>query len=160
MSWSAVLHRRERLRLAPADRAGPAIRVLDRAEEVPFVGRADELQLLSQRLADARRGHARTVLIGGEAGVGKSRLLSRFAEIARQAGAHVLAGTCEEHFGDPTPYGPLLEVLESFGREYGPQRAAGLGGSAYRAAGRLLRSRRRLDAQPAAGLPGRAPDAR
>ncbi|HEX8093243.1 ATP-binding protein, partial [Jatrophihabitans sp.] len=99
--------------------------------EAPFVGRADELGLLLRRLADARLGHARTVLIGGEAGVGKSRLLSEFTRAARHAGAHVLAGTCEEHFGDPTPYGPLLQVLESFGRDYGPQRAAELGRSAY-----------------------------
>jgi len=99
-------------------------------EEVPFVGRGSELELLSQRLADAWRGHARTVVIGGEAGVGKSRLLKAFAEDARQAGAHVLAGTCEEHFGDPMPYGPLLEVLENFRREYGSQ-AVELGGAAY-----------------------------
>src|SRR3954468_2268452 len=99
--------------------------------EVPFVGRADKLDLLSLRLADARRGQARTVLIGGEAGVGKSRLLSRFAETARQAGGHGLTGTCEEHFGDPTPYGPLLELLETFKRDYGPLRAAELGGPAY-----------------------------
>lgn len=99
--------------------------------EAPFVGRRGELDLLSLRLADARDGRARTLLIGGEAGVGKSRLLTRFAETAGQAGAYVLTGSCEEHFGDPTPYGPLLEMLETFGRQHGPQRAAELGGPAY-----------------------------
>ncbi|WP_326550529.1 helix-turn-helix transcriptional regulator [Micromonospora sp. NBC_01813] len=99
--------------------------------EAEFIGRTDQLELLARRLTDARQGHARTVLIGGEAGIGKSRLLSRFAESARAAGAHVLSGAGEEHFGDPMPYGPLLEVLDSFGREYGESRAAVLGGDAY-----------------------------
>jgi DNA-binding CsgD family transcriptional regulator len=100
-------------------------------EESVFVGRADELGLLRRRLAEAGRGTARTVLVGGEPGVGKSRLLSEFALQARGSGAHVLAGTCEERFGSPTPYGPLLEALEMFGREHGAARAAELGGSAY-----------------------------
>lgn len=99
--------------------------------EADFVGRSDQLGLLTRRLTDARQGEARTVLIGGEAGIGKSRLLSRFAESARTAGAHVLSGAGEEHFGDPMPYGPLLEVLDSFGREYGESRARALGGNAY-----------------------------
>ncbi|MEO6703214.1 MAG: AAA family ATPase [Jatrophihabitantaceae bacterium] len=99
--------------------------------EAPFVGRRGELDLLSLRLADARHGRARTLLIGGEAGVGKSRLLARFAETARRSGALVLAGTCEEHFGDPTPFGPLLELLETFRRDHDARRAAELGGPAY-----------------------------
>lgn len=99
--------------------------------EAEFVGRTDQLELLTRRLTDARQGQARTVLIGGEAGIGKSRLLSRFADSARAAGAHVLIGAGEEHFGDPMPYGPLLEALDTFGREYGEHRAAELGGDAY-----------------------------
>lgn len=100
-------------------------------EESVFVGRENELSLLKRRLAEARQGNARTVLIGGDPGVGKSRLLGEFGAHARQAGAHVLSGACEEHFGDPMPYGPLLEALETFGREYGEVRAMELGGLAY-----------------------------
>lgn len=96
--------------------------------EAPFIGRAAELRLLAERLAEAREGTSRTLLVGGDAGIGKSRLLSTFARSAREAGAHVLAGACEEHFGDPMPYGPLLEILETFGREDGER----LGGPAYR----------------------------
>jgi DNA-binding CsgD family transcriptional regulator len=95
--------------------------------EAPLIGRRAELRLLTERLTEAREGTSRTVLVGGDAGIGKSRLLSTFARSARDAGAHVLAGTCEEHFGDPMPYGPLLEILETFGREYGER----LGGPAY-----------------------------
>ncbi|MFC3987120.1 helix-turn-helix transcriptional regulator [Actinoplanes siamensis] len=96
-----------------------------------FIGRENELGLLRRRLIEVGRGRAATVLVGGEPGVGKSRLLGRFAGTARETGAYVLSGMCEEHFGDPMPYGPLLEVLETFGREHGAHRAAELGGPAY-----------------------------
>ncbi|GAB2568197.1 LuxR family transcriptional regulator [Paractinoplanes abujensis] len=75
--------------------------------------------MLAERLDRVRQGAAATVLIGGDAGIGKSRLLSRFAADAREAGARVLTGACEEHFGDPMPYGPLLEILEDYSREFG-----------------------------------------
>lgn len=96
--------------------------------EAPFIGRTAELRMLAGRLTEVRDGTSRTILVGGDAGIGKSRLLARFARSAREAGAHVLVGACEEHFGDPMPYGPLLEILEAFGREDGER----LGGPAYR----------------------------
>jgi DNA-binding CsgD family transcriptional regulator len=102
------------------------------AEESTFVGRASELDRLTRRLSEARDGAARTVLVGGGPGLGKTRLLSEFLHRVREVGAHVLSGACEEHFGDPMPYGPLVEALENFGREYGESEAAELGGPAYR----------------------------
>jgi hypothetical protein len=108
-------------------------------QETVFVGRRSELERLAQRLGDVRNGLAKTVLIGGEAGIGKSRLLSTFAESARGAGAHVLSGACEEYFGSPLPYGALIEALEGFRREYADgERAATLGGSAYLSLMRLF----------------------
>ncbi|MFI6232721.1 helix-turn-helix transcriptional regulator [Micromonospora sp. NPDC050784] len=107
------------------------MRVVHVPEESVFVGREDELGKLRRRLSEVGQGTARTVLVGGEPGVGKSRLLGKFALQARDSGAHVLSGSCEEHFGDPMPYGPLLEALETFGREHGEVRAAELGGPAY-----------------------------
>ncbi|MFC5262306.1 helix-turn-helix transcriptional regulator [Kribbella qitaiheensis] len=101
------------------------------SREAEFVGRVEQRELLARRLADVRDGYARTVLVGGDAGVGKSRLVGTFAESARATGAHVLAGACEEHFGDPMPYRPLLELLERFAREHGRERARAIGGPAY-----------------------------
>ncbi|MEU8071011.1 AAA family ATPase [Micromonospora sp. NPDC049151] len=101
-------------------------------EESPFVGRPNELERLTRRLSEVRDGAARTVLVGGGPGLGKTRLLSEFLRGERLAGIHVLAGACEEHFGDPMPYGPLIEVLDNFGLEYGEGRATELGGPAYR----------------------------
>lgn len=101
------------------------------ARDAEFVGRGKEQELLAQRLIDVRDGQAKTVLFGGDTGVGKSRLVATFAAAAEDSGAHVLIGGCEEHFGDPMPYGPLLELLETFGRRHGPERALELGGPAY-----------------------------
>jgi transcriptional regulator with AAA-type ATPase domain len=46
----------------------------------PFVGREDELRLLMSRWERALDGERQVVLIIGEAGIGKSRLLQRFHE--------------------------------------------------------------------------------
>ncbi|MGI5244999.1 helix-turn-helix transcriptional regulator [Dactylosporangium sp. CA-139066] len=109
----------------------PGSRCLVRANREPaFVGRGDELDRLRRRLTDVRDGEARTVLVSGEAGVGKSRLLREFSAIARTAGAHVLHGSCDESLGESVPYVALTEALEGFGSEHGD--AAGeLGGPSY-----------------------------
>jgi len=54
----------------------------------PFVGRETELAVLHAALADARRGQGRMVLVGGEPGIGKSRLIEQLALVRdRRAGA-------------------------------------------------------------------------
>ena len=75
----------------------------------PFIGRADELAFLNeQRLAlNAGRGH--TILVAGEAGVGKSRLLSEFCKPLGKSRARIAAGQCLEFV--QRPYGPILDVL-------------------------------------------------
>lgn len=106
--------------------------------DLRFIGRQDQLELLTRRLADARQGLAKTIVVGGEAGVGKSRLLREFGDTARGAGAHVLWGSCEEYFGSPMPYAPLIEALEGFAREHEDEQAAMLGGPAYASLTRFL----------------------
>jgi MoxR-like ATPase len=54
-----------------------------------LVGRTEELALLVAALAS---GEPRTLLLGGEAGIGKTRLLAEFRARARSAGARVLTG--------------------------------------------------------------------
>jgi DNA-binding CsgD family transcriptional regulator/tetratricopeptide (TPR) repeat protein len=49
------------------------------AGEERFVGRQEELDLLGRRLADARAGSGRVVLVSGPAGIGKTRLVEEFA---------------------------------------------------------------------------------
>ena len=60
-----------------------------------LVGRAHELAELDAALERVRGGRPSAVLIGGEAGVGKSRLAGEFGSRARAAGAaRVLCGYC------------------------------------------------------------------
>src|SRR5262249_40019689 len=55
----------------------------------PFTGRRAELRRLTQRLDDTRGGHGGVVLLAGEPGIGKTRLLAEVAEVARAQGALV-----------------------------------------------------------------------
>ena len=57
-----------------------------------LVGRSGQLAALDAALAEAGRGGPSAVMVGGEAGVGKSRLITEFAARSRGAGARVLAG--------------------------------------------------------------------
>ncbi len=85
-----------------------------------FVGRDHELQQLRGLLDKAADGRAGTVVLGGEAGVGKSRLLAQFAARAeKDHGAHVLRGACIELGGGLIPYAPLVESLRMLVRERG-----------------------------------------
>lgn len=80
----------------------------------PLVGRAAELDELSTLLGlGASDRGARAVLLGGDAGVGKSRLLAALGEKARNAGWHVLVGHCIDFGESALPYLPFSEL---FGR--------------------------------------------
>ena len=59
-----------------------------------LIGRAEYLAALDAALGRAQDGGPAAVLIGGEAGIGKSRLIGEFAATAGPAGARVLAGGC------------------------------------------------------------------
>jgi DNA-binding CsgD family transcriptional regulator len=76
-----------------------------------LVGREKELELLRGALARALAGETDAVIIEGEAGVGKSRLVAELSEEARAEGARVLSGSCVELGGRGVSYAPLVEVL-------------------------------------------------
>jgi DNA-binding NtrC family response regulator/tetratricopeptide (TPR) repeat protein len=78
----------------------------------PFVGRQQELALLESRLAAAMRGQGQVIGVSGEAGIGKSRLLSEFRRAALAAGATYLEGRCLS-YGSEIPYLPVLDVLRT-----------------------------------------------
>jgi len=77
-----------------------------------LIGRANHLATLRQLVENARRGEARLALIGGEAGIGKSRLVSEVKAYAAAQGFLLLQGHCF-----PTdltyPYAPLLDLVRS-----------------------------------------------
>jgi DNA-binding CsgD family transcriptional regulator len=79
--------------------------------ETPLVGRGRELRALTAALDEARRGRPGLVLVAGDAGVGKTRLLVEFVAQAGQAGATVMIGHCLDIGGVGLPYLPFTEAL-------------------------------------------------
>ncbi|HEX6578989.1 MAG TPA: ATP-binding protein, partial [Jiangellaceae bacterium] len=79
--------------------------------ETPLVGRGRELRALTAALDEARQGQPGVVLVAGDAGVGKTRLLVEFAAQAGQAGATVMIGHCLDVGGVGLPYLPFTEAL-------------------------------------------------
>ena len=87
-----------------------------------FVGRASELAALVDALADQR---VRAVLVSGEAGIGKSRLVAEFTSRVG-AGALVLVGHCPELGEGGVPFAPFIAILRSLQRQLGTGELAAL----------------------------------
>ncbi len=94
-----------------------------------LVGRAREQMYLREELARATGGRGRLVVIGGDAGIGKTSLVRDLAEGAAERGVAVLAGHCYDLANTP-PYGPWLDLFERYGAgpEAPPAPAALAGG--------------------------------
>ena len=75
-----------------------------------FVGRDDALSAVRRAWDDAQLGPGRVVLIGGEAGAGKTRLASEFAREAHDGGAFVLYGGCDDDLA--LPYQPWVQAAD------------------------------------------------
>ncbi len=83
-----------------------------------MVGRDGELGRLLALLDDAQAGRSVVALVSGDAGVGKSRLVSEVARLAAGRGFTVLSGHCAE-LGDSVPYLPLADALRSAAQSTG-----------------------------------------
>lgn len=94
-----------------------------------LIGRDKDLALLREVFADAATGIPRTLILGGEAGIGKTRLLSEFlAQV--HPDALVLTGQATDQGSVPAPYSPITAVLKSLQTQCGPdalREAAGTG---------------------------------
>ncbi|AXG80475.1 helix-turn-helix transcriptional regulator [Streptomyces paludis] len=82
-----------------------------------FVGRTDELTVLTQALARATAGEPQALLIGGEAGVGKTRLVEELHEVACARDAVVVTGGCLEIGAEGLPFAPFSTALRSLRRQ-------------------------------------------
>jgi class 3 adenylate cyclase len=87
--------------------------MLDRVLCPRLVGREEQLFVLEDALLAAHRGQSRLIALGGEAGVGKTRLASELADGARRLGWNVLWGACSEA-ELPVPYLPVVEALGNY----------------------------------------------
>ncbi len=81
----------------------------------PFVGRAEQLKRLAAKLEDACNGHGSIAMLQGEPGIGKSRTIAEFSDLALQRGAVVLRGACYDGEWQP-PYGPFAEAITNYVR--------------------------------------------
>lgn len=78
-----------------------------------FVGRAAELEVFERAVEKARLGQPSVVLVGGEAGMGKTTLVT---EAADRLGARLLVGRCLRLGGDVVPLGALDDLLRHLER--------------------------------------------
>ncbi|MEU6348807.1 AAA family ATPase [Streptomyces sp. NPDC047072] len=93
-----------------------------------FVGRADELDVLNDALARAAAGEPQALLLGGEAGVGKTRLVEEFTTAACRQGAVVAVGGCVEIGADGLPFAPFSTALRALRRALPAELAAAAAG--------------------------------
>ena len=84
-----------------------------------FVGRQEELRDLEVALEAALLGRGSIFLVGGEPGIGKSRLVDEFSDRARSLDAAVLSGRCWEAGGAPA-YWPWVQALRAYLRAVDP----------------------------------------
>src|SRR5216683_1819953 len=82
------------------------------ADRTTFVGREKERASLRRHLEQIPHGTGRVVMIGGAAGVGKSRIAAEAGAEASQRGFLVLAGSCYDR-DDSVPFIPFVEILET-----------------------------------------------
>ena len=110
-----TVHRYESI-LAGADAAAarPPTSALERATApatMPFVGRGTELLRLRQMWARAMRGLGGVTVVSGEAGIGKSRLITEFGATVVAQGGTIVAGAAT--FPEAMPYQAVIQALRS-----------------------------------------------
>jgi DNA-binding CsgD family transcriptional regulator len=116
---------------------------------VPLVGRRAELERLRAALKRAAAGTASSVLLSGDAGVGKSRLISELSAHAAEQDALVLLGGCIDIAEDSLPYLPFADALQPLASSAEPELAAVV--QAHPALRRLLPQQPTGPFEPGAG---------
>jgi DNA-binding CsgD family transcriptional regulator/tetratricopeptide (TPR) repeat protein len=127
-----------------------------RVQSPAFVGRVQELRLLEAAWARALKGDPAVVLVEGEAGVGKTRLVAELAARATASGGRVLSGGCLPVGEGDLPFAPIVESLRPLPDELGTDVVQALAGPSWVELGRLLPG---LGESPA-GPPGPAAQTR
>ena len=105
-------------------------------ERLAFVGRRSELKVLDAQWTEAAVGGPRLVAVGGDPGIGKSRLAKEFAVVVRDQGGVVLFGRCDE---EPLlPFQPFVESLRDLLRGVAAPDLVGLPRGTVSALARLV----------------------
>jgi peptide/nickel transport system substrate-binding protein/oligopeptide transport system substrate-binding protein len=98
--------------------------VVPRVALAPFVGRKEESRELQQRLNAAIAGECQFVVVSGEAGVGKTRLLDDLGKLAQARQIRTLRGRCVEQDGS-FPYFGFCEAIQEYFRQRDPATSGG-----------------------------------
>ena len=93
--------------------------ILPGSARTPFVARGPERARVLRAVERARDGMGTLLLLVGEAGVGKTRVVEEATTEARRLGLRVLTGHCVDQQGAP-PYLPTIEHLEEAARQVAP----------------------------------------
>jgi predicted ATPase len=120
---------------APAVDTQPVTR---RVTSATMVGRSEELAAIGAAVASARSGQPRLVLVGGEAGIGKTRLVTEACARAEQDGVLCVVGGCVQLGETSLAYAPLVEALRGLRRTLGEEEFGELLGPAVATVGALL----------------------
>ena len=94
--------------------------VTRRGSSPVFVGRRRELARLEDAYARAAGGQPSCILVAGDAGVGKSRLVAEFIDQVEAAGGETLIGGCLDLGEGGLPYAPFVEALRALARRMDP----------------------------------------
>jgi DNA-binding CsgD family transcriptional regulator len=118
-------------------------------------GRSEELSRLGDALRSAAAGRPQVVVVEGELGAGKTRLVQAWQELVRAAGGVAAVGGCVALPAAPLPYGPIGQVLRGLRRGLGVDRFRALTAGAPAELAELLPA----DSRHRDRVPGRLPEA-
>ena len=108
-----------------------------------FVGRGAEMARLGGAFEASAAGEGRIILVGGEPGIGKTRLIGELAAMALGAAAVVLTAGCEDGEWAPA-FGAFAEAISAYARDAEPERLRrdlGVGAGAIARLAPVLRER-------------------
>lgn len=126
--------------------------VAEQGSSGTFVGRVAELDRLESALAALPERGAATVMLGGDAGMGKTRLIEEFCARARSRGSLVALGACTPAEGGGLPYGPVVGVLRDVARQLPAGDVAEVLGFAQRSLGLVAPMQSDAEAAPTSGM--------
>ncbi|MGD8855218.1 MAG: ABC transporter substrate-binding protein [Chloroflexota bacterium] len=90
---------------------GPALPEISRLVRGRMIGREQEFTQAARLWQEAAGGRGGVLLISGEPGIGKTRMVRELSTFAEISGGRTLVGNCYE--SERTPYGPIAQMVEA-----------------------------------------------